>query len=61
MSGSAAASVPVVALVGEIFDGAGERIEARSLVHEFGRTRALADAVGCVEELAASVLAEHGQ
>ncbi|MGQ0832614.1 MAG: glycerate kinase family protein [Microthrixaceae bacterium] len=54
-----AASVRVVALVGEIFDGAGERIEARSLVEEFGRARALADAVACVEELATSVLADH--
>ncbi len=56
---AAEAGVPVVALAGQVFDDAGERVEAISLVDRFGEERALADAVGCIEELVAEVLAER--
>lgn len=56
---AAAAGVPVVAVAGQVFDGAGERIEAVSLVERFGEERARADAVGCIEAVAADVLARR--
>ena len=43
---AAEAGVPVVAMAGQVFDDAGERIEAISLVDRFGEERARADAVG---------------
>jgi glycerate kinase len=42
--------VPVVAIVGECFDGAEERIATVSLVARFGRDRAMADAAACLGE-----------
>ncbi|MCB0961473.1 MAG: glycerate kinase [Acidimicrobiales bacterium] len=50
--------VPVVVVAGEVFDGAGERVEAISLVERFGRERALADAAGCLAEVVAERLAD---
>ena len=54
---AAEAGVPVVAMAGQVFDDAGERVEAISLVDRFGEDRARADAVGCIEALVAEVLA----
>lgn len=45
-----ALGIPVLAVAGEVFDGADARVETVSLVARFGRERALGDAVGCVEE-----------
>ncbi|MFZ6004177.1 MAG: glycerate kinase [Actinomycetota bacterium] len=56
-----AAAVPLVAIVGEVFDDVGDRIDAISLVHLFGEERARADTVACIEAAAASVFAEHAQ
>ena len=37
---AAALGVPVVAIAGQVYDGAGDRIEAVSLVDRFGEARA---------------------
>jgi glycerate kinase len=52
----AAVGVPVVAIVGEVFDGADDRITAISLVQRFGEHRARAETVACIEEVAGEVL-----
>jgi glycerate kinase len=54
------AGVPVLAIAGEVFDGVDERIDAVSLVQRFGEERARSDAIGCIEEVTASVLAARG-
>jgi glycerate kinase len=54
---AAAAGVPVVAVVGEVFDAVHDRLPVVSLVDRFGRERALTETVACVEELAGEVLA----
>lgn len=54
---AAQAGVPVVAIVGEVFDGVEERIEVVSLVERFGAERARADTVACIEVVAGEVLA----
>jgi glycerate 2-kinase len=51
--------VPVVALVGEVFDGAADRVRAVSLVERFGQQRALTETLACLEEAAAEVLDAH--
>jgi glycerate 2-kinase len=51
--------VPVVALVGEVFDGAGDRVRTVCLVERFGERRALTETLACVEEAAAEVLGAH--
>lgn len=55
-----AVGVPVVAVVGEVFDGLADRVEVVSLVERFGADRALFDTVACIEEATAEVLARHG-
>lgn len=52
--------VPVVAIVGEVFDGVADRIEAVSLVERFGAERAFQDTLACIEEATGEVLARHG-
>jgi glycerate kinase len=47
---------PVVAVVGEAFDGAQERVPAISLVERFGRERAMDDALGCITDVVRSYL-----
>jgi glycerate 2-kinase len=47
---------PVVAVVGECFDGAAERLRTVSLVQRFGRERALDDVLGCLREVGAEVV-----
>jgi glycerate 2-kinase len=44
------AGVPVLAIVGEVFDGSDERVEAVSLVERFGHRRAVDNTVACIEE-----------
>ena len=43
-----AAGVPVVAVAGQVFDGADVRIETISLKEQFGLDRALDDTVACI-------------
>jgi len=52
--------VPVVAIAGQVYDDAGERIEAISLIERFGEARAWDDTLGCIEEASADVLRAHG-
>ena len=56
-----AAGVPVVAVVGEVFDDVGEGIEVISLVERFGADRAVSDTVACIEAVATEVLAQRGR
>jgi glycerate kinase len=44
------AGVPVVAVVGEAFDGADDQLETISLVKRFGRDRSMTDTVECIVE-----------
>lgn len=48
--------VPVLAIVGEVYDEADAAVEAVSLVDRFGRERALADPLGCIDEVVAERL-----
>jgi glycerate kinase len=52
--------VRVVAIAGQVYDDAGARIEAISLVDRCGEARAWDDPVGCIEEIVADVLRNHG-
>ena len=54
---AAEAGVPVVAVAGQVFDDAGDRIEAISLVERFGEARAMTDTVACIEEVVGALLA----
>lgn len=51
------AGVPVVAIVGEAFDGLQDRIATVSLVDRFGEERARRDTLACIEEVAAGLFA----
>lgn len=53
---AAAHGVPVLAVAGQVFDDAHERIDAISLAEVFGLERALADPEGCVTEVVAQRL-----
>ncbi len=53
---AAAAGVPVVAIAGQVFDGAEARIDVVSLVDRFGEERARGDTLACVEAAAAAIL-----
>lgn len=50
------AGAPVVAIVGEAFDGADDRIATVSLVRRFGEERARRDTIACIEEIAVDLL-----
>ena len=52
------ACVPVLAVAGEVFDDAGQRLHAVSLVERFGEERSRTDTVACVEEVVAEALAQ---
>lgn len=52
--------VPVVAVVGETFDEADERVPVVSLVERFGRDRALNDTLTCLGEAAMMALERVG-
>jgi glycerate kinase len=53
---AAEAGVPVVAIAGEVFDGADRRITAVSLVERFGVERSMTDTLRCIEEVAAGLI-----
>jgi glycerate kinase len=55
-----AVGVPVVAIVGEVFDGVDDRITAISLVRRFGEERARTDTVACIEEVTGELLGASG-
>jgi glycerate kinase len=57
---AAEAGVPVVAIAGEIYDGAADRIEAVSLTARFGEDRSRHDTIACVEAVTAELLAGAG-
>lgn len=48
--------IPVLVVAGEVFDGVDARVDAVSLVAEFGRERALADPLGCTAEVVSARL-----
>jgi glycerate kinase len=56
---AAVTGVPVVAIAGDVFDGAGDRIRAVSLVERFGEGRARDHTLECIEEVTADLLAAH--
>jgi glycerate kinase len=58
---AAEAGVPVMAVVGQVFDGVGDRIHAVSLVERFGEARARQDPLGCIEAVVADELAVRAQ
>jgi glycerate kinase len=47
---AAQAGVPVLAVVGDVYDDADTRVETIALATRFGRERAFDDTLGCVEE-----------
>jgi glycerate kinase len=53
---AATLGVPVAAVAGEVFDDADRRVRAISLVERFGRDRALADPLACIEEATEELL-----
>jgi len=53
---AAEAGVPVVAIVGEVYDGVADRIEAVSLTASFGDERSRHDTVACIEKVATELL-----
>ena len=54
---AAALSVPALAVVGQIYDGADARVSAVSLMERFGEERAMADTDACIAEAVADWLA----
>jgi glycerate kinase len=56
---AAEAGVPVVAIAGQVFDGAEDRITAISLVERFGDGKAFTATLACVEKAVAEVLSAH--
>jgi glycerate kinase len=56
---AAEAGVPVVAVAGQVFDDAGDRIQAVSLVERFGEERAMGDTLACIEEVVGGLLADR--
>jgi glycerate kinase len=54
-----AAGTPVLAIAGEVFDQAGDRVAAVSLVERFGPERARQDTLTCIEEVALEALRER--
>ncbi|MBA3282435.1 MAG: glycerate kinase [Acidimicrobiia bacterium] len=49
--------VPVLVVAGEVFDAAGDRVDAVSLVEQFGRDRAMTDTLACITEAVTARLA----
>ena len=56
---AAALDVRAVAIAGQVFDDAADRIEAISLVDRFGEERARGDTLACIEAVAHDVLVEY--
>jgi glycerate kinase len=57
---AAAAGVPLLVIAGEVYDDAGTRVEAISLVERFGEARARSDPAACVDEIVRERLAKVG-
>ena len=57
---AAGLDVPAVAIAGQVYDEAGDRIDAISLVDRCGEARAWTDTLACIQEVAADILLEHG-
>jgi glycerate kinase len=57
---AAAAGVPLLVIAGEVYDDAGTRVEAISLVERFGEGRARSDPAACVDEIVRERLAKAG-
>ena len=57
---AATLDVPVLAVAGEVYDGAGDRIRAVSLTARAGAERSRAEAGALVEEVVAEHLASLG-
>ena len=57
---AAAAGVPLLVIAGEVYDDAGTRVEAISLVERFGEARARSDPAACVDEIVRERLAKAG-
>jgi glycerate kinase len=53
---AAAAGVPVFVVAGAIYDDVSSRVEAVSLVAEYGEERAMSDTVACIEEVVSARL-----
>jgi glycerate 2-kinase len=67
---AAAAGVPVLAIVGDVYDGidgwrvdevahVGSRLQVSSLVQAFGRDRAWSDPLGCIQSSVETILRER--
>jgi len=56
---AAAAGVPVLAVAGQVYDGADQRIQALSLSACFGEQRARGDTTACITEAVQRWLAAH--
>lgn len=54
---AAQVGVPVLAIVGDVFDDADTRVETVALAARFGRERALSDTLDCVEQAVSEWLA----
>ncbi len=53
------AGVPVVAIAGQVFDQTRDRVEAYSLVEQFGEARAMNDTAECITEVATQILQQR--
>jgi glycerate kinase len=49
-------SIPVLVVAGEVFDGCGDRVDAISLVEQFGQDRSHGDTLACITEAVAARL-----
>jgi glycerate kinase len=56
---ASALGVRAIAIAGQVFDDAAERVEAISLVDRFGEDRARGDTLSCIEEVAYDVLSGY--
>ena len=56
---AAQAGVPVVAVVGQVFDDVGDRIQAVSLTERFGEDRARGDTLACMAEVVGELIASR--
>jgi glycerate kinase len=56
---AAALDVRVIAIAGQVFDDAADRIPAISLVDRFGEARARGDTLACIEEVSRDVLSGY--
>jgi len=53
---SSAMGVPVIVIAGEVYDDAADRVDAESLVEQFGEQRAKGDPLACIEAVVSARL-----